>query len=74
LNEWKGFDLGQHRGYFDLYGRWQGLELVMDDRGAYSTTLRSGLRPEHASITFDWGSYSDFKSVCARAKIVPPRP
>ena len=71
LNEWNAINLGQHRGYFDLYGRWQGLQLVMDDRGAYSATLQSGLRPEHASATFDWGSYSDFKSVCASAKTAP---
>jgi hypothetical protein len=74
LNEWNAIDLGQHRVYFDLYGRWQGLQLVMDDHGEYSTTLRSGLRPEHASVTFGWGSYSDFKSMCASAKIAPPRP
>jgi hypothetical protein len=47
---------------------------VMDDRSGYSTTLRSGLRPEHASVTFDWGSYSDFQSTCASAKIAPPHP
>ena len=74
LNEWKAIDLGEHRGYFDLTGRWQGQQLVMDDHGAYSSTLRSGVRPEHASVTFEWGSYSDFKSVCASAKIAPPRP
>ena len=33
LNERNAIDLGQHRGYFDLYGRWEGLQLVMDDRG-----------------------------------------
>jgi hypothetical protein len=49
LIERNAIDLGQHRGYFDLYGRWQGLQLVMDDRGGYSTTFRSGLWPEHAS-------------------------
>ena len=74
LNEWKGIDLGQHRGYFDLTGSWQGLRLVMDDHGAYSSVLKSGVRPEHASVTFDWGSYSDFKSVCSSMKIAPPHP
>lgn len=74
LNEWSGIDLGQHRGYFDLSGRWQGQQLVMDDHGAYSSTLSSGVRPEHASVTFAWGSYSDFKAVCASAKIAPPHP
>ena len=41
LNERNAIDLGQHRGYFDLSGRWPGLQLVMDDHGEYSTTLRS---------------------------------
>ena len=67
-------DLGQHRGYLDLTGRWQGRHLVMDDRAHYTTTFRSGLRLERASVTFDWSSYSDFKSLCASANIAPPRP
>jgi len=54
--------------------RLKDLQLVMDDHGEYSTTLRSGLRPEQASVTFGWGSYSDFKSLCASAKIAPPQP
>ena len=74
LNEWNAIDLGQHRGYFDLYGHWQSQQLVMDDHGAYSSSLRSGLKLEHASVAFDWGSYSDFKSICASAKIPPPHP
>jgi hypothetical protein len=74
LDDWNAIDLGQRRGYFDLVGRWQERQLVMDDHGAYSTTLRSGLRMEHASVTFDCGSYSDFKTVCAGAKTVPPHP
>jgi hypothetical protein len=61
LNEWSGIDLGQHRGYFDLSGRWEGLKLVMDDHGEYSTTLRSALRAEHASVAFESGSFSEFK-------------
>jgi hypothetical protein len=71
LNEWNNIDLGEHRGFFDLYGRWQGPQLVMDDRNRYSATLRSGVKPEHASITFDWGTYSDFKSICAGTKTSP---
>jgi hypothetical protein len=46
----------------------------MDDHGAYSSTLSSGVRPEHASVTFTWGSYSDFKAVCASTKFAPPHP
>lgn len=63
----KIIDVGQRQGFFDLYGRFQGPELVMDDRGRWSATFRSGVRIEHASITFDWGSYSDFKALCAGA-------
>jgi hypothetical protein len=37
----------------------------MDDRGEFAGIFRSGLRMDHASVTFDWSSYSDFKSVCA---------
>lgn len=69
LNEWNGFDLGDHRGYFDLSGHWQGQQFVMDDHGAYSSKFSFGVRPEHASVTFEWGSYSDFKAVCANAKL-----
>jgi hypothetical protein len=61
-------NVGQRQGYFDLYGRFQGAELVMDDRGRWAATFRSGLKIEHASITFDWGSYSDFKALCGGAE------
>ena len=65
LLEQKYFDVGQHRGYFDLYGRWRGPQLVLDDRGAYASTFRSGVRIEHASVTLDRGSYPDFSAACA---------
>jgi hypothetical protein len=58
---------GPRRGYFDLYGRWQGPELVMNDRGIPGNTFRSGLRIEHATVTLDWGRRSDFKARCSRA-------
>ena len=64
LLEPKYFDVGQKRGYFDLYGRWRGPQLVMDDRGAWASTFRSGLRIEHASVTLDRASYEDFKAAC----------
>jgi hypothetical protein len=65
LLEPRYFDVGQHRGYFDLDGRWRGQQLVLDDRGAWASMFRSGLRIEHASVTLDPGSYSDFKDACA---------
>jgi hypothetical protein len=65
LGEFRPIDLGQHTGYFDLYGRWRGPQLVMEDRGSYSSVYSFGLKVEKASVTFDWGGYSDFKTVCA---------
>ena len=65
LLERKTFDVGQRQGYFDLFGYWHGKELVMDDRGEFAGTFRSGLKMDHASVTFDWSSYSDFKNACA---------
>jgi len=65
LLDWKIIDVGQRQGYFDLYGHWRGAELVMDDRGGFGGTLRSGLRIDKASVTFNWSSYSDFENACA---------
>lgn len=67
LLEPKIIDVGQGQGFFDLAGRWHGPNLVMDDRNSVGNPFRSGLRIEHASVTLDWGSYSDFKAVCASA-------
>jgi hypothetical protein len=60
-------NLGQRQGYFDLFGRWKGRQLVMNDRGHVSGTFRSGLKVDHASVTLDYASYSDFKAQCANA-------
>jgi len=65
LLEFKIFDVGQRQGYVDLFGRWRGQELVMDDRGEYSRKFNSGFDAEHASVALKWGSFSDFKLVCA---------
>ena len=64
LLEPKYFDVGQHRGYFDLYGRWRGQQLVMDHRGSWASTFRSGVKIEPVSVTLDRAGYSDFKAVC----------
>ena|SRR5215469_1053556 len=61
------FDVS-HRGYFDLFGYWHGQQLAMNDRGRYSSKFRSGLTVEHASVTFEWGSKSEFESACANTK------
>ncbi len=73
LNEPRVFDVGQRQGYFDLYGRWQGQQLVMNDRGRYSGPFRSGVKIERASVTFDWGRYADFKAMCASTTNSPSR-
>ena len=67
LLETKYLDVGQRRGYFDLYGRWRGAQLVMDDRGAPGSIFRSGLKIEHESVTLERGSYADFEAACASA-------
>lgn len=64
LVEPKIIDVGQGSGFFDLAGRWQGSKLVMDDHRDVPHTFRSGLRIEQASVTLDWGSYSEFKELC----------
>jgi hypothetical protein len=71
----------QRRRYFDLYGRWHGPELVMEDSGGWER----GFHPdphnpkERAKVTFTRGSYGDFKKLCdataipEKARIPPPR-
>ncbi|MBV9625333.1 MAG: hypothetical protein JOZ14_15285 [Acidobacteria bacterium] len=56
------------RGYFDLYGYWHGAQLMMNDRGEYSSTFRSGLRIEHASVTLTRGGTSEFDALCSSTK------
>jgi hypothetical protein len=67
LLEPKIFDVGQRRGFFDLYGRWRGPELVMEERDRPGSVFRSSLKVEHASVVLDWGRYSEFKTMCASA-------
>ncbi|HET9803703.1 MAG TPA: hypothetical protein VFP96_10730 [Candidatus Acidoferrum sp.] len=65
--EYKYIDVGQRQGYFELYGRFRGSDLVMDDRNSVNGKFRSGLLIEHASITFTPASYPDFKAACANS-------
>jgi hypothetical protein len=71
----------QNRRYFDLTGRWNGSDLVMQDDGGWER----GFHPdphnpkERAHVTFIWGGYSDFKKMCEmalireKARIAPPK-
>ena len=59
-------DLGQQRaGYFDLVGRWQGSELMLEDHATWSRQFRSGLRIDQASVTLRWHPYWSCKSAFA---------
>lgn len=68
-------DVGQKRaGFFDLMGRWEGPELVMEDRGAWSHPFRSGLRIEHASVRLRWRPFWNCRTECASATPGKARP
>ena len=41
LLEPKIFDVGQRQGFFNLYGRWHGPELVMEDRARLLKAMRA---------------------------------
>ncbi|MGH9735336.1 MAG: hypothetical protein ACRD8A_12195 [Candidatus Acidiferrales bacterium] len=55
-------------GYIDLFGYWHGPELPMNDRRAWSSPFRSGLKLKDASVTLRWGSKSDFDAACAASR------
>ena len=71
LLEPKPIDVGQGQGYFDLYGRFHGPQLVMDARAGYASKFRSGLKLDHASVSLAWSGYSDFKSACQQDSAHP---
>jgi hypothetical protein len=60
------------RGYFDLFGYWHGSQLVMNDRGEWSSPFRSGLKIKTASVTLRQGSKSDFEAACAANRAHTP--
>jgi hypothetical protein len=64
----------QYRRYFDLYGRWNGPELVMQDDGAWERNFQPAQHnsKENAKVTFTWGSYGDFKKRCD-ATVIPEK-
>lgn len=71
----------QHRRYVDLYGRWQGPELVMRDNGSWERSFHPDPHnaKQLADVTFTWGSYWEFRNLCnatvipEKARITPPR-
>jgi hypothetical protein len=59
------FHVSTVHGFFDLYGRFQDSELVMNSRGEYAAPFRSGLKLEHAAVNLKWTSDLDFRRACA---------
>lgn len=55
----------QDGGYFDLFGHWQGPQLVLDDRREWSAPFRSGLKIIHASVILKPGNKAEFNAACA---------
>ena len=74
LERIQNFPMVRDGGYFDLLGRWQGSQLVMDDRRHWSAPFQSGLSIKHASVTLRPGSKSEFNSDCAATSGVAQQP
>ncbi len=66
LLEWrKSFQINpQHRGFFDVAGKWRGPDLVMDRPGEQGIRFQSGLVIDNATVTLHWSSYEEFESAC----------
>ena len=66
LLEWrKSFQINyQHRGFFDVAGKWRGPDLVMDRPGEQGIRFQSGLFIDNATVTLHWSSYEEFESAC----------
>jgi hypothetical protein len=64
--EWrKSFQINpQHRGFFDVAGKWRGPDLVMDRPGQQGIRFQSGLFIDNATVTLHWSTYEDFESAC----------
>jgi len=64
----------QNRRYFDLYGRWHGGELAMQDDGGWERGFHPAPHDPkgRASITFTSGSYYEFRNLC-RATVIPEK-
>lgn len=65
LERIKNFPAIQDGGYFDLFGHWQGPQLVMDDRSEWSAPFRFGMTIKHASVNLKPGGKSEFDAACA---------
>ena len=74
LNErLQNFPSIQNGGYVDLFGRWRGPKLVMDDRNEWSAPFHAGLKLKHTSVTLEAGSKSEFNTACAAMNTAAPQ-
>jgi len=70
----------QNRRYADFLGAWHGSDLTLHDNGSWERDFLPESRNSsaRASVTFTWGSYSDFKNLCnstaipSKSQIGPP--
>ena len=66
VHEWRRpFSINPPKqGYFDLAGKWNGSELVMNSPDQQGGRFNSGLFIHHAVVTLRWASYGDFETAC----------
>jgi hypothetical protein len=54
----------QRRGFFDLAGKWNGPDLVMNRPNEQGIPFKSGLFIDNATVTLRWASYEEFVAAC----------
>jgi hypothetical protein len=64
-------DSGLQTAFFGLEGRWRGPDISMDHSADPGNEVPTALPIENATVTLDWGSYSEFESACAHASNLP---
>ena len=57
----------QRRGFFDLAGKWNGPDLVMNRPNEQGIPFNSGLFIDNATVTLRWASYEEFEAACREA-------
>lgn len=57
-----------NRGFFDLGGKWQGSELVMDRPGEQGIKFKTGPFIDNATVTLRWASDEEFEAACSNQR------
>jgi len=70
LLEWKRpFSINPPmRGFFDLAGKWNGQELVLNRPNEQGIPFKSGLLIDQAVVTLRWANYEDFEAACGASR------